>query len=467
MLTAAMTHQRAAVDKLNRLRVGALFMEMGTGKTRCFVELAENKISNGKASRAVILCPVSAKNHIADEITKHCGHLAIVHGGAYCQLPTRYNVIGIESLSSSISAMNKLRECAESAVVVIDESHLVKNRDTARTRHISDSIGNSRYRYLSTGTPMPNGVEDLWSQMQLLSPLVLGYKSYSEFSRKHLKHTGDALGMYGQGRICGRFNTDVIAAKIAPYSFEARKSDCLDLPPKTYSYRTSSLDDDAASVYADAKHRILFGKKAFEVDDATIFRLFTALQLISSGIVPAWLYKDNEPRPTIRNPKAAALAESLSAANGKTVVWCKYRAEADMAEAVAIESGKRVCRIDGNVSTSDRHDRIAEFKTSEDVLVSTIQVGGMSHDFGFADYSIFFGNSFDYMLRAQAEDRTHRAMMTGKAHYIDLYTDTGIDRKIARSLKRKENAVKAFQDTVRKLRAAKDERAIGAELAAL
>lgn len=53
----------------------------------------------------------------------------------------------------------------------------------------------SAYRYLSSGLPMPNGVEDLWSQTLWLSPRVLGYKSYAEFSRWHLRHTGDEFGM--------------------------------------------------------------------------------------------------------------------------------------------------------------------------------------------------------------------------------------------------------------------------------
>lgn len=466
MITAAMTHQRAAIDKLNRLRVGALFMDMGTGKSRCFAELAERKIVANKASRAVILCPVSGKQHIADEIAKHTGHAATIHGDGYSDSPTRYNVIGIESLSTSITAMNKLADIAADAVVIIDESQLLKNRETARTRHIADATRRSRYRYISSGLPMPNGVEDLWSQMQWLSPLVLGYKNYSEFARWHLKHTGDEFGAHGTGRICGRFNIDLIAAKIAPYSFEARKADCLELPPKTYSYLSAPLDDQSQRLYAEAKHRILFGKKAFEVDDATIFRLFTALQQISSDIAPSWLFEPHEIE-ALNGGKTQLLREALASCKGKTVVWCKYLAEADKAERIAIDSSRRVVRIDGGVSLADRAQRVQAFRGDADVLVSTIQTGGMVNDWGFADYAIFMSNSFDYMLRAQAEDRTHRAMMTGKAHYIDLRSETGIEKKIQRSLSRKENALKAFQDKIRQLRTANDERAIGAELAAL
>lgn len=451
MLTTAMRHQAMAVEKLDRLKVGALLMEMGTGKGRCFMELGERKVSAGKAARCVTLCPVSGKGHLADDTLKHTGHVPAVHGDGYTTPAARHNIVGIESLSTSINAYNRLAELAQDAVVVIDESQLIKNRNTARTRHIMEATRGARYRYISSGLAMPNGVEDMWSQMQWLSPLILGYKSYSEFARFHLKHEGDAWGSYGQGRIIGRFNTDVIAAKIAPYAFEARKSDCLDLPPKTYSYRTATLGDAARHVYAEAKRRILMGRSAFDVDDATIYRLFTALQMISSGIVPRWLFKDGE-IDDLPNAKLDLLANVMAEANGKSVVWCKYLAEADAIESTIRATGRSCVRIDGSVTLRERSERLRRFREDTDVLVSTLQVGGMVHDWGFADTAIYTSNSFDYMLRAQSEDRTHRAMMTGKAHYIDLRGDTGIERRIARSLNKKEHALKAFQDKIRQLR---------------
>lgn len=470
MLTTAMLHQAKAADKLDGLKVGALFMEMGTGKTRTYLDIALRKVKADKASRAVILCPVAGKDHIAEEVAKHTGEAAVVHGGDYRQPPGRFNIIGIESQSTSIRAMNKLAELAQDAVIVNDESQLIKNRDTKRTRHIMQASQGSRFRYLSSGLAMPNGVEDLYSQCMWLSPLVLGYHSYSEFARWHLKHAGDDWGMHGQGRITGRFNTDLIAAKIAPYSFEARKADCLDLPPKTYSYYTAELSDAAREVYDDAKLRILHGKKAFEVDDATIYRLFTALQLISSGIAPEWLYdKDKGERaPEINSPKLPLLCEVLRNTSGKRVVWCKYRAEADQVERALEETGIAHRRIDGTVRPVERRKRLHQWKNEDaDVLVSTIQVGDMVHDWGFADYAIYASNSFDYMLRAQSEDRTHRAMMTGKAHYIDLRADCGIEKRINRSLGHKEHALKAFQDKIRQLRLQQNKDAIVQELEAL
>jgi len=451
MLTTAMKHQAVAADKLAGLKVGALFGEMGTGKSRIFYDIGERKLDAGKAARVVVLCPVSGKDHLADEAVKHTGHTPAVHGGDYAAPAARINLIGIESQSTSIRAMNKLAELSRDAVVVIDESTLIKNRDTARARHIADATQGARYRYISDGLAMPNGVEDLWSQMKWLSPLILGYRNYAEFARFHLKHAGDDWGMRGTGRIVGRFNTERIAAKIAPYAFEVRKADCLDLPPKTYSYRTAALSDAAQAAYAEAKRRILYGRKAFDVDDATIYRLFTALQMISAGVLPDWLFEPGELEP-LPNTKLPLLAEAMTETSGKAVVWCKYRAEADQAEASIAGTRRRAVRIDGTVPARERRKRLQAFSEAADVLISTLQLGARVNDWGFADYAIYMSNSFDYAIRSQSEDRTHRAMMTGKAHYIDLRADTGIERRIHRSLTIKENALRAFQDKIRALR---------------
>ena len=69
LLTTLLPHQAAAADKLMRPRVGALFMEMGTGKTRVVIELVSRR--EKRISRVIWLCPVSLMPTIAAELRKH------------------------------------------------------------------------------------------------------------------------------------------------------------------------------------------------------------------------------------------------------------------------------------------------------------------------------------------------------------------------------------------------------------
>lgn len=114
-------YQSKAVDKLSKLKVGALYMEQGTGKTRTALEIIKNKMSKGKVEVVLWLCPCSVKNNLKEDIIKHTG-----------ELPTENNIIirGIESLSSSDRLYLQLLELVKiyKVYLIVDESNLVKNK---------------------------------------------------------------------------------------------------------------------------------------------------------------------------------------------------------------------------------------------------------------------------------------------------------------------------------------------------
>lgn len=67
--TTLLEHQQPAVAKVQPIRVGGLFMEMGTGKTRTAIELACQR--QHRIDHVVWLCPVSVKETILQEWRKH------------------------------------------------------------------------------------------------------------------------------------------------------------------------------------------------------------------------------------------------------------------------------------------------------------------------------------------------------------------------------------------------------------
>lgn len=444
MLTEALKHQKEAIEKIGSLKVGAFFMEMGTGKTRCFLEVAKSKIDKQKASRVLIAAPVSGLEHLKNEVLKHTGEDAVIYHGDYDKPSGRFNLIGIESISSSIRAINKLEELAKDAVFIIDESHLIKNRKAFRSKRILKACTSAKYRYISTGTPMPNGIEDLWAQMLFLDWRVLGYPNYNHFQNDHLKIDDKT------GRIVARYHTDVIASLIAPYSFYAKKTDCLDLPEKTYSLRTVEFNTDWHNVYQEAKRRILFGKEAFDVSNATIYRLFTALQQISSGLIPKGIFDDGE-FVGLEPLKKQELLNILSGLSSHVVVWCKYHDEVDIAIDVCDQLGFDCFEFSGRLPKKDRDANVKKWKENKGVLIATLQTGAVVNDWSFCGYVIYLSNSFDWAVRNQSEDRIHRHGMTGNAHYIDIKSKCGIENKITESLKNKTNAIKKFQEKIQAL----------------
>src|SRR5690554_1318945 len=284
--TNLMTHQTDAVNKVLPSRVGGLFMDMGTGKSRTAIELV--KIRAHKISKAVWFCPVSLKETVRREILKH----------TTCQPPDIYvfddktngqtmpeamwYIVGIESMSASarvVSAVNHLID--EQAFVIVDESSYIKGHNSLRTQRLTMICQRARYRIILTGTPLSQGVVDLYSQMYFLSPRILGYNSFYSFAANHLEYSEKYPGM-----IVRAHNTEYIAAKIKPYVYQVTKEECLDLPEKIYKYRYCRMTGEQAMYYEQIKWNLLSELERYEdtsISSIVIFRLFSALQQVVCG----------------------------------------------------------------------------------------------------------------------------------------------------------------------------------------
>ena len=144
-------HQKAAVDKLIKLKVGALFMEQGTGKTITTLELARARLEAGKINSTIWLCPCSAKGNIKREIIKNCPD----------EMLDFFTICGIETLSSSIRALSYLLNLSKEkkCFLVVDESLLIKNPKAYRTENIIKIGENCKYKIILNGTPVSRNEE--------------------------------------------------------------------------------------------------------------------------------------------------------------------------------------------------------------------------------------------------------------------------------------------------------------------
>ena len=172
--------QHTAIDKLRHYKVGALFMEPGTGKTRIAVELV-NDIPD--VDYVLWIGPyqtIHRPEGIKTEIARW--------GGFSCQ---QIDYIGIESLQSSDRIYLELRrklERAKNSFIIVDESLKIKNADAKRTKRLIDFGALSTYRLILNGTPLSRNLLDLWSQMQFLSPKILSI-NMSEFKNTFFEYT--------------------------------------------------------------------------------------------------------------------------------------------------------------------------------------------------------------------------------------------------------------------------------------
>ncbi len=446
--TNLLSHQSAAVEKLQHLKVGALFMEMGTGKTRTAIELA--KCRGTKISRVIWFTLVSLKETVRCEIKKHTTAIdkeifLFDNKVDDSSIPwAAWYIVGLESLGSSdrvALAVNKI--ITHDSLVIVDESSYIKGHNAKRTRRTTSFSERARYRLLLTGTPISQGVQDLYSQMRFLSEKILGYRSWYSFAHNHLEYSDKYIG-----KIVRAHNTEWLAAKIAPYVYQVTKDECLSLPEKLHEHYHCELTEEQQEAYGQAKDQ--FFQDVMEMDCGSdlksslpIFRLFTALQAIVCG------YINRDGNIHVLNHNRMELLQSVLNdidTNEPVIVWAKYHfCREQIASSI---KGRKIFQYHGKINEKKRHHELEKWKHNGGVLLATQDAGGHGLDLTSASHVIFYANGFKYSSRLQAEDRCHRLGQNRPVVYADLWANCGIEDRIYSSLSHKGNVVDDFREEV-------------------
>src|SRR5574343_445600 len=213
-----LVNQSNAKNHLHDWRVGALFMEAGTGKTRVAVEIA----NESPCDLIVWLGPFQTITPDDPEIDSII--VEINRWGGF-HAPVVY--IGVESLQNSdriyLNLYNQIQQ-AKCPMIIVDESLKIKNAEAKRTKRIMELSKMSTYKLILNGTPITKNLLDLKPQMDFLSPLILNM-SDAEFKNTFCEYTkitkffGGKRG-YTKEFITGYENIDYLYSLIRHYVFE-------------------------------------------------------------------------------------------------------------------------------------------------------------------------------------------------------------------------------------------------------
>jgi SNF2 family DNA or RNA helicase len=437
-------YQKKAYDKLIKLKVGALYMEMGTGKTRVALEIIKDRIDKNKIDYVIWLCPFSTKKNLEEEIKKHTKESDFIY------------ICGIETLSTSIKENSKLLDLVinRKVFLIVDESNLVKNHHAKRTNNIIRLSEKCKYKLILNGTPITKNEKDLFSQWYILDWRILGYRSFYTFARNHLEYDD-------RGQIRDTINVDYLINKIALYSYQVKKDECLNLKQKKYETYTYFLNDEQCEHYNSVADELLF--QIDEYKPSTIYRLFNGLQCVVSGF-QVQCCEPMKKHPwfddPFENPRIQKLLEIVeSTGNEKYIIFAKYVQEIeDLIYVLNKTYGyNSAVGFYGEISKKNRDINREDFKLNNNVrfFVSNKTCGGYGLNLQFCSKIIFYSNDFNYATRAQAEDRVHRLGQTDNVEIIDICCHQTIDKRILKSLWNKESLVDTFK---RELKHSKDKK---------
>lgn len=441
-------YQSKAVDKLSKLKVGALYMEQGTGKTRTALEIIQNKMNKGKIEVVLWLCPCSVKNNLKEDVIKHTG-----------QKPSENNIIikGIESLSSSDRLYLQLLELVKiyKVYLIVDESNLVKNKLAIRTERIITISSFCKYKMILNGTPISKNEADLFAQWYILDWRILGYKSFYSFAANHLEYKKVRLPSGREittDQIIRVLNVDYLTEKIAPYMYQIKKDEVLkELKPKQYHMRYFCLGNLQEEEYYETKELFLFNVVDWRSE--TIFKLFSALQHITSGkkvlSAPEKRMRTEKMYTWENNPRIQCLKRTLEdIGEDKCIIFAKYQDEINDIALLLQSENKSYIEFTGKISQKKRQENREKFKNHVQFMLANKQCGAYGLNLQFCHNIIFYSNDFDLATRLQAEDRVHRIGQDKIVNIYDICCKYTIDVFIANCLQNKTNLLDSFKKQI-------------------
>ena len=451
-------HQLDALEKSWNREVYALFMEMGTGKTKVLIDNMSMLYDKGKIDGALIVAPKGVIGtwfkqeipaHLADHVEKKAVlWQALINKTQKAKLDSLFTVdddlhiliMNVESFSTTkgLKFAEKFM-LSHKTLMAVDESTTIKNPKAKRTRNIIRISKMAKYRRILTGSPVTKNPLDLFAQCFFLDPAHLGHGSYYSFRVRYaIMKTAFISGRSIQ-LVSGFKNLAELSEKLQPFSYRVLKEDCLDLPGKIYMKRTVDLTSDQKKVYKQMKEEALAQLNGKQITTMTALTQLMRLQQITCGHFVA----DDGTIQEIKSNRLSELRDILEEVEGKAIIWAHWQRDIQsiVKEIKKVHGPCSVVDYYGLTTQEARETNRKRFQEDDRCrfLVGTPQTGGYGITLTAANTVIYYSNGYDLEKRLQSEDRAHRIGQKKSVTYIDIIAEDTIDKKIQDSLRKKIN----------------------------
>lgn len=328
--------------------------------------------------------------------------------------------------------------------VVVDEASLMRNPDTDHAKALS-KLKASR-RIALTGTPIENGVRDLWSIFRFIQPGWLGgrqdFKERYELPLASAETSGGVL--------------ERLRLKTFPFLLRRTKEQVApELPSKIFIDEFCDLSSEQQAVY---KQLLIEGKKRVDAiadsgnKGAARMQMLTALlRLRQTCCDLALLGNDrfNQMLIAQRSAKLQRLLELIEeaiAGNHRMLVFSQFQTQLQEIEKCISERGWESLRLDGQ--SRNRQQLVDNFQKANGppVFLISLKAGGYGLNLTAADIVVHFDPWWNPAAEAQATDRAHRIGQTRPVTVYRLLTRGTVEEKVVKLQAKKREFATAIDD---------------------
>jgi SNF2 family DNA or RNA helicase len=379
---------------------GCLALDMGLGKTPTVLAHLARSVGVGTT---LVIAPAAVVGNWAAEAARFTPGLRVVvhHGAARASA----NDLGSEIAGADIvitTYATAVRDVDALAALkwhtmVLDEAQAIKNpaSDTSQQLRRIDA----HTRLALTGTPIENGLGDLWAILDFTNPGLVG--SRPSFIAQMSGDGEAALRALNGLLLFRRTKTEPEVAAELPDKID--ELDHCTMTPEQIGLYQAVLDELVANV-ADSESQL-------EVKKGAILAAITALKQICNH--PSAYRDDGQPLAG-RSGKLARLeeiVESVFAAGERILIFTHFATWGrKLADYLSEVTGLPIACYDGSLTRGVRDKLVNEFQTAQGpgAMVLSLKAGGTGLNLTAANHVVLYDRWWNPAVEDQARDRAWR-----------------------------------------------------------
>lgn len=442
-------YQQYCMNRIVQDPAVGLFLDMGLGKTIITLSaINELKYGRFQVKKVLIIAPKKvAEATWQREAAKwdNVSHLRIsavlgstakriraLHTPADVYIINRENVVWLVDYYKNDWPFD---------MVVADEMSSFKNHRAKRFKalaairsHITRLVG-------LTGTPSPNGLSDLWSQVYLLDQGERLGKYFTHFRERYFE----------PGRRCREvvYSYDpkegaekAIMDAISDICVSMKSEDYLELPEIVYHDIPVALSTKAQRDYNELEKKMVLDLGDNHILDVTsAAALSNKLQQLANGAV----YTDSGAWQEIHHDKVEAFMELIEQLNGKhAIVFYNFRHDLDRLIVALQKTNLRVRQLQTSMDELDWNAGKVDVLLAHPASTAyglNLQDGG--------NHVIWFGLNWSLELYQQANKRLHRQGQKNRVIVHQLICEGTRDEDLANALQLKDAAQQYVMDSLK------------------
>lgn len=434
-------YQQHCIEQILKVKKLGLFLDMGLGKTvTTLTAVKELKYNRFQVRRVLIIAPKKvAEGTWTKEAAKwdHTKMLRVspVLGSQTKRIralntPADLYIINRENV---VWLVDYYRNSWPFDMVVVDESSSFKSHSAKRFKALA-SVGSYIDRLVElTGTPSPNGLDDLWAQVFLLDGGERLGKRYTQFRERYFqpdKRGADGM-IYSYEVKPGSEGS--ILERISDICISMKAEDYLQLPDITYHEIPVELDSKASKAYYELEREMVLAlpEDEEEISVTSAAALSNKLLQLANGAV----YDEDHSVHEVHGCKVEAFMELIESLQGKpALVFYNFQHDRTRILKALEKTGLRVRELKTTQDEDDWNARKIDILLTHPASSAyglNLQQGG--------NHVIWFGLTWNYELYTQANKRLHRQGQEEKVIIHHLICSGTRDEDVMEALKRKDD----------------------------